>query len=100
MATDVEGLYPILLTKALLLDIRFCHAFFQLDYLMADLANASATFWNAEDIYMSLVAKKVPPQGLSLPVFVQTCHADLTPTAQHNGLPTVPEQAGMLQKAV
>ena len=57
--TDVEGLYPIVLTKALLLDLRFCHAFFQLDYLMADMANASATFWNAEDIYMSLVAKKV-----------------------------------------
>lgn len=31
----------------------------QLEYLMADLANASHTLWNAEDIYMSLVATKV-----------------------------------------
>ena len=61
---DSEGLFPIVLTKAMLLDLRFCHAFFQLDHLVADLANASHTLWNAEDIFVSLVATKVGAAAL------------------------------------
>ena len=72
--------------QVLLTDVRFCHAFFQLSYLMEDMARAHTVHWyglpntarrpsgvvqdvltqslvcrNGEDIFMSLVARKVSP---------------------------------------
>ena len=41
---------------------RFCHAFFQLEHLMADHRDVSHTHWNGEDIFLSLVSTKVPPE--------------------------------------
>ena len=45
---------------------RFCHAFFQLEHLMADHRNVSHTRWNGEDIFLSLVSTKVPPEKQQL----------------------------------
>lgn len=46
----------IALTRAVLLDYRFCHAFFQLNFLMEDFAKQSHVYWNGEDIFISLVS--------------------------------------------
>ena len=53
------GHHSIALTRALLLDICACRAFWEASHLMQDLAHAAAVTWNGEDIYMSLVSKKV-----------------------------------------
>ena len=53
------GHHSIALTRALLLDTCTCRAFWEASHLMQDLTHAAATIWNGEDIYMSLVSKKV-----------------------------------------
>ena len=51
------GRHPIALTRALMVDRRFCRAFFALSPLVADIVNTSSTLWNGEDIFMSLIAQ-------------------------------------------
>ena len=54
-----EGHHDIALTKALLLDTCACRAFWEASLLMQDLSHEAAVTWNGEDIFMSLVSKKV-----------------------------------------
>ena len=53
------GRYPIALTKAMLVDFRFCEAFFRASHLVANISRDSSVTWNGEDIFMSMVAMKV-----------------------------------------
>lgn len=53
------GHHDIALTKALLLDTCACRAFWEASHLMQDIAHEAAVTWNGEDIFMSLVSKKV-----------------------------------------
>ena len=57
-----EGRHDIALTKALLLDFRFCDAFFTASHLMKDLSHEAKVTWNGEDIFMSLVGEAVMGQ--------------------------------------
>ena len=57
-----EGRHDIALTKALLLDFRFCEAFSRASHLMKDLSHEAKVTWNGEDIFMSLVAEAVMGQ--------------------------------------
>jgi hypothetical protein len=66
---EVEpGRHLIGLTKALVVDRRFCHAFFSASHLVAEVKNASSTIWNGEDIFMSLVSTQVTGE---LPVILE-----------------------------
>ena len=53
------GYHDIALTKALLLDTCACRAFWEASHLMEDMAHEAAVTWNGEDIFMSLVSKKI-----------------------------------------
>ena len=53
------GHHDIALTKALMLDTCACRAFWEASHLMSDIAHEAAVTWNGEDIFMSLVSKKV-----------------------------------------
>ena len=53
------GHHGVALTKAVLLDTCACRAFWEASHLMQDIAHEAAVTWNGEDIFMSLVSKKV-----------------------------------------
>jgi len=67
---EVEpGRHLIGLTKALVVDRRFCHAFFSASHMVAEVKNASSTIWNGEDIFMSLVSTQVTGE---LPIILES----------------------------
>lgn len=49
----------VALTRAMLLENRFCNAFFQLSCLVEDIVHLHEVKWNGEDIFMSLVSAKL-----------------------------------------
>ena len=53
------GHHGIALTKGLLLDTCACRAFWAASHLMHDIAHEAAVTWNGEDIFMSLVSRKI-----------------------------------------
>lgn len=54
-----SGSHRIVLTRCLLMDRRFCDAFFVYSPLVEDVVADSKPYWNGEDIFMSLVSYKV-----------------------------------------
>lgn len=74
-----SGLHKISLMRGMLVDWGMCHAFNQLSPLVESLALSANTPWNGEDIFMSLVVRKVTGQ---LPYIVSVesgDYADLDP---------------------
>lgn len=52
-------------------DHRFCQAYFERSEMMEDVAKEGVPYWNGEDIFMALVARKltgVLPKRYDLPV--------------------------------
>lgn len=70
-----SGFHKISLMRGMLVDWGMCHAFNQLSPLVESLALSANTPWNGEDIFMSLVVRKVTGD---LPFIVPLENGDFT----------------------
>lgn len=60
VSTDMSaGFRKIALGRTMLVDRRMCRAFVRVSPMMDDLASSSSVVWNGEDIFLSLVTRRL-----------------------------------------